>query len=360
MNDGVRCLARALCAVTLIAFLSAIVTTAAEMDAPMQWKQLPPLPDPEGFAAMFAGTTGEALLVAGGANFPKLRPWEGGVKQWYDSVWLLEAPDATWRRIGSLPQPTAYGVSATTAEGVVCAGGGNARRHFDDVHRLAWDGKQLHVEPLPRLPKPCSFCSGALVGKTLYICGGIERPDATRCLDNFWALDLSRPGSKWQVLTPCPGGPRMLAVAGAGEHDFYLFSGTRLKPDAVGQPQREYLRDAWRFRPGGGWQRLADLPRSAVAAATPAPLTRDGRFLVCSGDDGTKVNFKPETEHPGFPRDVLAYDPAADRWQTWGAMPFSRATVPAVAWGERTVIPSGEARPGYRTPEVWTLNLSSR
>src|SRR5690348_6499323 len=82
---------------------------AADGNPPeLQWGALPPLPDPEGFAGMFAGTIGDALLVAGGANFPDRRPWDGGVKRWYDAVWLLEDPAGPWRRVGSLPRPSSY------------------------------------------------------------------------------------------------------------------------------------------------------------------------------------------------------------------------------------------------------------
>ena len=92
-----------------------------------------------------------------------------------------------------------------------------------------------------------------------------------------------------------------------------------------------------------------------MAAPLRPPLLSDGRLLILTGDDGTKITFKPETEHPGFPRDILAYEPAADRWTSIGQTPFSRATVPTAVWREMTIIPSGEARPGFRSPEIWAL-----
>ncbi|MFO0044239.1 MAG: galactose oxidase, partial [Armatimonadota bacterium] len=62
-----------------------LLVTLGNLQSP-GWKQLPPLPDPEGFAAPFAGMSHNQLLVAGGANFPDKRPWEGGTKVWYDKV----------------------------------------------------------------------------------------------------------------------------------------------------------------------------------------------------------------------------------------------------------------------------------
>jgi N-acetylneuraminic acid mutarotase len=321
----------------------------------LKWQHLPPLPDAEGFAGMFAGSCAGSLTIAGGANFTDKRPWEGGVKQWYDTVWQLESPEGPWRQVGRLPQPTAYGVSASTSQGLVCAGGGNGQKHFADVYRLAMRNGRLQLEQLPSLPQPCSFACGALVQGTLYILGGIEQPDATACLRTFWALDLQRPGTDWRVLEPCPGSQRNLGVAGAAGDDFYVFSGQRLSPDPPHRPAREFLRDAWRYRPGSGWRRLADLPRPAVGAPSPAPRMPDGRLLVMTGDDGTKITFKPETEHPGFPRDLLAYDPARDAWDVIGEVPFSRATVPTATWQDRVVVPNGEERPGYRSHDVWAL-----
>lgn len=331
---------------------------------PLRWRQLPSLPDAEGFAGMFAGTCGDALCVAGGANFVGKRPWEGGVKRWYDDVWLLQgAADGsagTWRRVGRLPRPTAYGISVSTPAGMICAGGGDGQLHYRDVYRLAWRDGRLVRDDLPPLPQSCSFASGALVGSTLYISGGIERPQVTQCLRTFWALDLDRassPGAKWQTLEPCPGVERDLAVAAADADIFYLFSGQRLSPDPPNRPAREFLRDAWGFQPGRGWRRLADLPRPATGAPSPAPLLPDGRLLVLTGDDGTKITFQPEEHHPGFPRDVLAYDPRRNAWETIGSVPFSRATVPTTRWRGSYIIPNGEVRPGYRTPEVWALEL---
>jgi N-acetylneuraminate epimerase len=325
------------------------------MKIALQWRSLPPIPDREGFAGPLAGTSGGALIVAGGANFPDRRPWEGGTKRWSDSIYVLEPGIDAWRIVGRLPCPNAYAVSVSSSEGVVCAGGGDAQQHFRDVFTLRWKDGQMVRTLLPGLPRPCAFASGALAGNTLYVAGGIERPTATSCLNTLWALDVQKPSERWQELPPCPGGERMLAVAGAADGSFFLFSGVKLKPGPDGKPVREYLRDAWRYTPGVGWKRLADLPRAAAAAPSPAPSVADGRLLVISGDDGKNVGFKPESAHPGFPRDVLAYDVKRDAWSLAGEAPFSRATAPTAVWGDALVIPNGEARPGYRSPEVWSL-----
>jgi len=93
-----------------------------------------------------------------------------------------------------------------------------------------------------------------------------------------------------------------------------------------------------------------------VAAPSPA-IPRGGELLIVSGDDGELVSFEPKSAHPGFPPDILAYDPAANKWTRLEASPLSRATAPVVLWNGSAVIVSGEARPGRRTPEVWALDL---
>jgi N-acetylneuraminic acid mutarotase len=95
----------------------------------LKWRELPALPDQEGFAGPFAGTHNDVLVVAGGANFPTKMPWEGGGKVWYDRVYLLESPSRNWREVGKLPRPLGYGVSISTADGVVCIGGSDPNKH---------------------------------------------------------------------------------------------------------------------------------------------------------------------------------------------------------------------------------------
>ena len=256
----------------------------------LECRTLAPLPDREGFAGSFAGVSGGALLVAGGANFPARKPWEGGPKVWHDTVFVLEQPAGAWRRAGRLPRPLGYGVSVTTPDGVLCLGGSDARRHYRDTFLLTWSDGRLHRRKCPPLPRPCANLCGALVGNVVYLAGGNDSPLATNALRTFWALDLSARRPRWQELEPWPGPARMLAVAAARNGAFYLFSGVSLQGGPDGKPVRTYLRDAFRYEPGGGWRHLPDLPHAAVAAPSPALGVR-GHLLVATGDDGTRTRF---------------------------------------------------------------------
>ncbi|MBM4088439.1 MAG: sodium:solute symporter, partial [Planctomycetes bacterium] len=321
---------------------------------------LPPLPDKLGFAGPYAGTHDGALLVAGGAYFPDKPPWERGTKVWYDRVFVLENRGSQWKTLGRLPRPLGYGVSVSTKDGVACLGGSDAQRHYADAFLLCWEGGEVKTSPLPRLPKPCANFCGALLGDTIYVAGGIETPASTTALRTFWSLDLGSASPQWRELDPWPGPERMLAVAAVQDGAFFLVSGAALLADSQGKPVRRYLRDAYRYQPGRGWSRVADLPCAAVAAPTPAPAVGQSTFLVLGGDDGTLVNLQPPDRHPGFPKAILAYHTITDTWKPFGKMPVAHVTTSVAPWNSGFVLPTGEVRPGVRSPANWAFQTAVR
>jgi N-acetylneuraminic acid mutarotase len=318
-----------------------------------EWQRLPPLPDKEGFAGPFAGVSGGALLVAGGANFPDKKPWDGGKKVWYDTVFVLDRPDGQWKVAGKLPRPLGYGVSVTHRDGVVCVGGSGTDRHYADAFLLEWKAGKVVTTPLPPLPRPVANACGALVGDTLYVAGGQEKPDAKAALTTVFRIDLAAAAPQWVEVEACPGGGRMLAVAASFDGAFWLVGGVDLVPGYGAAVERRYRKDAYRYDPEKGWKRVADLPHAAAAAPSPAPTEATG-FSILSGDDGSKVGFTPPDRHPGFNRAILRYDGPAAKWVAAGELPFARVTVPFVQWNGRWVIPGGEVRPGVRSPDVWS------
>ena len=327
-----------------------LVLSAPAGQEPKQ-TQLPPLPDLEGFAGMFAGVSRGRLFAAGGSNFPNKKPWDGGTKVWYDTVFVLDCPDGKWQVAGKLLRKLAHGVSAQIDDGLLCAGGADGDQHYPDCFMLEWTEGNPTTRKLPALPRACAYAGGIRLGDMVFIAGGIETPDATSAMKTFWALDLKKPDAGWKALDSWPGPGRILPVMASHAGVLYLFSGAELSAGKDGKPVRTYLRDAYAFTPGKGWKKLADLPRAAAGAPSPAP-TVGGRIRVISGDDGTMVGFEPRAKHPGFPRDVLAYDPKTDRWETTTDVTISRATAPVVEWNGRPVIVGGEVRPGIRTPDV--------
>ena len=186
------------------------VTSLQGQDAPIKelldWHRLPDLPDSIGVGGPCAGISNGALIVAGGAHFrdPFL---QGGEKVWTDSIYVLTSSFSEWKSGFTLTHPTGYTVAAQWEDEVICAGGGDARKHFEEVIALYWDGESISQRSLPALPQPRAFASGAVVETTLYIAGGLETPDDSVANRNFWALNLADPGAQWQILEHVPGTP---------------------------------------------------------------------------------------------------------------------------------------------------------
>jgi solute:Na+ symporter, SSS family len=152
----------------------------------------------------------------------------------------------------------------------------------------------------------------------------------------------------------------MLAVAAVQDKTFFLVSGVELEGDAQGKPVRRYLNDAYSYQPDHGWKRIADLPRPAAAAPTPAASLGQSSFLILGGDDRSKQGFQPPEQHPGFPKTILAYHTITDSWKTLGEVPKARVAAPMARWNEAFVIPGGEVQPGVRSPMVWTFQTAFR
>lgn len=330
-----------------------------------EWNELRPIPDSVGFAGSFVGVSEGALMVAGGANFPNGgTPWNGGIKKWYDHVYVLEPDAGEWKLAGKLPMPLGYGVAVTTTDGWWLIGGSNEEGHSDQVWRVSYKKGYVVYDTMPSLPFPLANACGALVDQTIYIAGGIKTPDAKETSSVFLSLHLDDISSGWRSLAAWPGPSRMLSVAATDDHSFFLFSGTQLQ-----NGQRIYLKDAYRYEPGRGWSPLAEMPHATVAAPTPAWVSQQHQICIFGGDDGALASRSGELRerHPGFSSDILAYSPDQDSWATVGQIPtrieedavavpnnsvWAPVTTGMTVWNQQLVFPGGEVRPGTRTPRV--------
>jgi N-acetylneuraminate epimerase len=163
----------------IMKYVIALSLSALPCAAQEHWRRLAPIPESRGVAAPFAGVSGNALIVAGGANFPDKMPWEGGKKVWRDAVWVLDGPDGKWRGAGKLPRPLAYGVSVSVNGCVLCIGGSDSERHYADVFAFEWkEGTLRQSKTLPpSLPIPLANAAGAVDrGEVVYIACGSSEP----------------------------------------------------------------------------------------------------------------------------------------------------------------------------------------
>jgi N-acetylneuraminic acid mutarotase len=330
-----------------------------------QWSQLPPIPDSIGFAGSFAGVANDALIVAGGSNFPNGgTPWNGGIKTWYKKIFVLEKPDATWKEAGELPFPLGYGVSISTKKGLIIIGGSNEKEHVANVFLLQYVNGKVKINNLPSLPFPLANSSGALVGDKIYVAGGLTTPSSSVTQYAFLSFDLNEKNASWKQLPPWPGPSRMMAVAGAYKDCFYLFSGGQLADG-----KREYLTDAYSFSEKEGWKKLTDLPFPVVAAPSPAFSVHKNELILLGGDTGKDAAQAAtlKEKHPGFSDKILKYHLHKDEWSVVGDIftekkkdsvehpnhsIWAPVTTMLVVWKDKIVLPGGEVRPGARTPNV--------
>ena len=170
--------------ITALLTLSAACLSAA--GDKLDWKALPDLPGGLGVAGPFAGAHNDALIVAGGANFPEGVPWrkttDGGdpAKVYYDTIHIVTRDGLDYsiaEAKARLPRALGYGVSISTASGVLCIGG--EWREDGGTHRSAKvfalgyaDGAVTMDADYPPLPKDTTAAAGALIGKTVYVAGG--------------------------------------------------------------------------------------------------------------------------------------------------------------------------------------------
>ncbi len=320
------------------------------------WKEQPAFPQAPGRAGPMTGAHGGVLISAGGTDWP-----EPGKKMWHDTIYALVPGEKTWRPAGKLAGPRAYGATVSTPKGVVVIGGdrGNDPEELcQDVFLMAWNGTKVQITPLPALPTPASNSMAVVLDDMIYFAGGaVGSPRLSS--SEFLRLDLAQPETGWQSLPTWPGVGRSHAVMAALDGAIYLLSGLDTHMNAEGKPESVYLSDGFRFVPiDNAWEKLPDLPWSAIAAPSPAPVTTSpSRVFVLGGVDGRQAGKLPPTTR--VPEDVMYFDVAEHAWRLWPERwPASAVTIPAVGSGSEWHFVSGEIMGGVRTTEVWTWKIS--
>ncbi|MEP7376892.1 MAG: kelch repeat-containing protein [Chitinophagaceae bacterium] len=360
-------------------------------DNAMRWKtaaELPPLNGQAkslGFAGPVTGITGNKLIIAGGANFPDSMPWLGGKKKYYDEVYILQ------KRAGNkfswlvtkplhLKQKLAYSGNITTPDGIVCVGGETDTGHTREVFLLRWDDvkKDIIIKELPSLPVGLANTAVTNTGKTIYVAGG---EDGQKASDAFFELDMSVPSPQWKVLLALPiAMSHSVAVTQSnGENQCVYVIGGRTK---AASGLSDLHNTVFCYNPKkNSWKQLSSISdgqETTNMSAATAVAFGETCILLMGGDKGN-IFHKIETfniniaaaktteekerlqaekiqllnNHPGFSRDVLAYNTAKDCWEKIGELPgFGPVTTTAVKWNDEIFIPSGEIKPGVRTPQI--------
>lgn len=370
--------------------LTLMCSKPGENTLKLHWQSIPPLP-PEagkevqpGVAGALAGAHGAYMMVAGGANFEKGMPWEGGPKLLHDTIFLLSGQDG-WRQLKEvLPRPAAYAACVSLPQGVLAAGGDIEGGQTGEVFLFTFAGGSLQTTSLPPpLPRPVSAAGAAVIaGNQVYLGGGM---DAGGACAGFYLLEMNHPEKGWMILPPLPQPLSHLVVV--SQHDgvemcVYVLGG-RFRDGEVST----FSSDIWKYTPSKRtWQRegsiLCDGRTCALSAGTGIAVG-ERYILLIGGDRGDLFNkterFNNEIEqaaseaeraelsrrktahltgHPGFSRKILGYDTIQRTWSTLGETPeAAQVTTPVFYLGRTIVIPSGEVRPGIRTPHIAGLRI---
>ncbi len=308
----------------------------------MEWTGLQALPLPGGAEGAFAAVIDQKLVVAGGVNGPASADESGAWTAMAD-VWVLESPDGSWRKTTPLPQPTAFGASASAGTFAVFAGGsaGAGAEGRDSAYRVVFEGDELRFQPLPPLPGARSLASAAMLDGAVYLaCGRGTDGEPT---SDMLVLDLNAVRPAWEIASPLPATPRVSVGLTAREGALFLLGGAAPAPASNDERARP-LADSYKFVPGAGWTRVADRP--APASGQTVPLGPTHIASVGNSSDGT-----------GRPLRAMAYHVLTDTWVSQGELPAGAERMIAVDWGGTLVAAGKPAEPGTPATPVFAAHL---
>ncbi len=340
----------------------------------------------EGLAGSFAGVHNGVVIIAGGSNFPDRKPWEGGTRVLHDRI-LVGFPDdeGAINVIESpvrLPVAVSGGASATVPGGLFCIGGQTDDGPAEKTFLIKWSGSRIEIEMMPSLPVALRGHKASVIGNRVYVAGG-ESPDGPS--SRFMYLDTGNPGNGWIKLPdmPSPLSDFMFAAQTDGEFPALWLIGGRIRK--AGDKITRFSAKVFRYRPlAGVWERRGDIripgKESVTLAAGAAMPAGASHILVIGGDTGEVFNrvelaigeieagnnrYIPVRDslwrnHPGFSKNILAYNTITDVWYIAGEWEGEAPAVTrAISLNNRIVIPGGEIRPGIRTPNLTSLTLTS-
>ncbi|MDD4645383.1 MAG: hypothetical protein PHY99_05285 [Bacteroidales bacterium] len=351
----------------------------------LEWKKIPAIPPKNGdtvqygLAGPVAGSLGGQMIVAGGANFPDSPPWRGGTKLYHDEIYLLKqnAGQLNWE-ISSmeLPYNLAYPACTSISEGVVSIGGENQSGLISEVLLFTWTDGHLAIKNLPGLPEGISSGGATSIESRIYLAGGLNRSGA---IASFWCLDQKNLEKGWTKLPDLPLPLSHAVVVSQNDQSgpcIYVIGG-RNKTGELSA----FMSSVWKYQvTKGKWVKDSDIQvdgdLTELSAGTGFPAGKSSIVLI-GGDKGVIFNqierlnndiekaADPEirellqnekdtilTNHPGFSRDILVYNTISKVWKLAGETPVaSPVTTSAFFWNGMVIIPSGEIRPGVRTPD---------
>jgi N-acetylneuraminic acid mutarotase len=283
------------------------------------WRAEPEMPTlRDGPGAAVAGS--RVYLVGGIASFDES----------YDiahSVATFESFDVAtgrWDTLPPLPRARNHVAVAAVGEAIYAFGGETDRLRIGEAVAESWryDIAARGWEPIAPLPTARGAAATAVVGRTIYVLGGVAHK---RSLDTVESYDVDT--GRWRREPSMP--TRRDHVAAAALDGLVYAAGGRAE-------DRQSFRTFERYDPRtGGWTRLADLPEPKAGfelLATPAGL-------VAAGGE----NLRHWTLYGG----VFRYAPATARWSALPSMASPRHGFGGAVIGDRLYAFGGSKCSGF-------------
>jgi len=330
-----------------------------------------------GISAPFAAMSGGRLIFAGGCNFPENPMAAGAQKKFYSGIYAADPSTMLWKRIGTLPEATAYGATADTPEGIVLIGGTPGGKATSDVKILKFESGELRgIDNLPSLPCTLDNMASAVIGSKVYVAGGNAdgKPSA-----ELYMLDMSDLAQGWSRLRTMPGNPRVQPVMAAaknrdGETCLYLWGGFAGRHDEY-EPTLELgglcytpSKNRWSVLPAPTDKNGEEISTGGGAACTLS----DGRIAITGGVNKDiflgALRDQPADylSHPiewyRFNNNILIYNPRKKKWNIESAMPETARAGAAMVAGPNSdfYLIGGELKPRIRTAEIINVSVTTK
>ena len=326
----------------------------------------------KGVSALYAGVLDGRLVMAGGCNFPHVPVADGGKKVYYDGICsasLNEGTNLEWKRIGRLPEASAYGVTVRVPDGLVCIGGNTAGRSLSDVYRLSLQGDSVKLEFLPSLPVTVDNMAGALMGNVIYVVGGNVNGVPS---SSVYSLDLEKLDEGWKQEASVPGNPRVQPVCASSQGKLYVWGGFSTASEGR---EATLSVDGYAYTPSSKeWKQVATptdengvevslgggvaLPMGEDAVLCAGGVNKDIFLQALQGIHTGKEYLSRPVEWYQFNRKLLKYDVKEDKWTCLGDYEQgARAGAAMVSDGEFYYIINGELKPGIRTKDINRIKI---
>lgn len=307
------------------------------------------------------------IVTGGGANFPHKSVLEGGAKQMYSDLWLIDtkSENKIIEHI-NLPVEIGYGASITTEKGIYYIGGSSNQQADDDILFLTLDeNKNLKYEKIGELP--FTFQSGAAVeynGK-LYIVGGKQNGTPS---NKLYEYNLTNKVIKELPSVPAGRG-RTQSVAQILNDSLYVFSGG----------DTTAYTDGYKYNfETGKWEEISPVrvngKEISLLGAASVKLNKK-EMLVIGGfnkelyDDAVKklgtlrgqelLKFKAsyfgaDPDDFRWNRDILIYNSETNSWRSIGEIPFNAPCGEGLVIVKNKIYSiNGEIKLGVRTPRIY-------